>query len=114
MRHGFDSRIPLQQLTQTNNPIFYNSNMPNTKSAKKAMRSSAKKYEQNSARKWKIKNALKDFRKVLATDPANYLPSLSKVFSAFDKAVKTNLVHRNKADRKKSRLAKLVDRVLAK
>ena len=88
--------------------------MPNTSSAKKAMRSSARKYEQNTARKWKIKNALKDFRKVMATDPANYLPTLSKVFSAFDKAVKTNLVHRNKADRKKSRLAKMVDKILTK
>jgi small subunit ribosomal protein S20 len=88
--------------------------MPNTKSAKKAMRSSAKKYIQNTARKWKIKNALKDFRKVLATEPSNYLPSLSKVFSALDKAVKTNLVHKNKANRKKSRLAKLADKVLTK
>lgn len=87
--------------------------MPNTKSAKKAQRSSLRKNEINTARKWKIKNALKDLRKILVTNKDAYLPALSNTFSQLDKAAKSNLIHKNKANRKKSRLAKMVAKVLA-
>jgi small subunit ribosomal protein S20 len=87
--------------------------MPNTKAAKKALRSSTRKNEINTARKWKIKNSLKNLRKVLATEPMTYQTALSSAFSQLDKAVKSNLIHRNKADRKKSRLAKLVSKVVS-
>ena len=86
--------------------------MPNTKSAKKAMRSSLRKKEYNDARKWKIKNSLKTLRKVMTTAPAEYMSPLSDAFSQLDKAVKTGLIHKNKANRKKSRLAKMVDKTL--
>jgi small subunit ribosomal protein S20 len=86
--------------------------MPNTKSAKKAMRSSIKKNIVNTARKWKIKNSLKELRKVMITNAAQYQSSLSKVFSQLDKAVKSNLIHKNKANRKKSRLALMVAKAL--
>jgi small subunit ribosomal protein S20 len=86
--------------------------MPNTSSAKKAMRSSARKNVFNTARKWKIKNSLKELRKVVATNVSEFQPTLSKVFSQLDKAVKSNLIHKNKANRKKSRLAKMVDKAL--
>lgn len=86
--------------------------MPNTQSAKKALRSSSRKRQYNLVTKYKIKNSLKEFRKSLEIDPSNYQTTLSKAFSALDKAVKSNLIHRNKADRKKSRLALKASRIL--
>lgn len=88
--------------------------MPNTKSAKKALRVSIRKNIINTARKWKIKNSLKDLRKCLATNPSEYQTTLSSAFSNLDKAVKTGLIHRNKADRKKSRLSAMVAKILVK
>jgi ribosomal protein S20 len=79
--------------------------MPNTSSAKKALRGSLKKKGFNLITKAKIKNALKDFRKVLTTSPAEYQTTLSKAFSALDKAVKSNFIPKGRADRKKARLA---------
>lgn len=86
--------------------------MPNTKSAKKALRSSEKKREFNVIRKFKIKNSLKELRKVLTTNPGEYQTTLSKVFSSLDKAVKANYLHKNTASRKKSRMVALVRRTL--
>lgn len=86
--------------------------MPNTKSAKKALRSSLKKREYNLARKFKIKNSLKDLRKALTTNPNDYLTALSSVYSSLDKAVKGNFIPKNRADRKKSRIAKMVAKTL--
>jgi small subunit ribosomal protein S20 len=87
--------------------------MPNTKSAKKALRSSAKKREYNIVTKFKIKNALKTLRKGLKTEPTDFQDNLSKTFSAIDKAVKTNLLHRNTAARKKSRLVAMIRRTIS-
>ena len=85
--------------------------MPNTPSAKKALRASEKKREFNLIKKIKIKNSIKEFRKVLETNPNDYKVTLSKAFSAIDKAAKVNLWHKNKADRKKSRLAALAKKI---
>lgn len=87
--------------------------MPNTKSAKKALRSSIKKREYNLTTKYRIKNSLKDLRKVIVIDPTNYQTALDKAYSTLDKAVKSNFIHRNKADRKKSRLALNIAKILA-
>ncbi len=87
--------------------------MPNTKSAKKALRSSLKKREYNLTTKYRIKNSLKDLRKAIVIDPANYQTALDKAYSTLDKAVKSNFIHRNKADRKKSRLALNIAKILA-
>lgn len=87
--------------------------MPNTKSAKKALRSSLKKREFNTISKLKIRNSLKEFRKTIKLNPVEFQPTLSKAFSALDKAVKTNLIHKNTAARKKSRLSKMVVKSIA-
>jgi small subunit ribosomal protein S20 len=79
--------------------------MPNTSSAKKALRGSLKKKGFNLVTKAKIKTALKEFRKALSTSPSEYQTTLSKAFSALDKAVKTNFIPKGRADRKKARLA---------
>lgn len=88
--------------------------MPNTKSAKKALRSSSRKREFNLEKKFKIKNALKEFRRALTVDTKAAQTALSKVFSVFDKAVKTNFIHKNRASRKKSRLTKMVSKMSTK
>lgn len=86
--------------------------MPVTKSAKKAMRSSLRKRMYNLRRKLKIKNALKELRRVLKTNPQEYQASLNKVYSSLDKAVKTGLIHRRAAARKKSNSVRLVRKAL--
>ncbi len=86
--------------------------MPNTKSAKKALTASLKKRDYNLEKKSKIKNSLKELRRVLSTTPDNFQEALSKVYSTLDKAVKTKFIKKNKADRKKARMAALVKKVL--
>jgi small subunit ribosomal protein S20 len=76
--------------------------MPILSSAKKALRSSAKKAAFNRVVKSKLKTALDSVKKAPATD------TVSAAFSKIDKAVKRNLMHRNKAARLKSQVAKLV------
>lgn len=72
--------------------------MPLLKSAKKALRSSEKKRAKNEKQKAELKSAIKK------TTTQN----LSKTISLIDKAVKNNLIHRNKAARMKSKLTKKV------
>jgi len=88
--------------------------MPNTASAKKALRSSQRKRLFNLARKKKITDALKDLRRAIKTGETNLSPLIAKVYSALDKAAKSNYIHKNKASRKKSRIAKMVNKLLAK
>jgi small subunit ribosomal protein S20 len=80
--------------------------MPNTKSAERRMRNSARKNLQNSAVKSKLRRAEKEFRAAVAAgkkdEAAKLLPA---VHSAFDKAVKSGVVARATANRKKGRTA---------
>ncbi len=83
--------------------------MPITKSAKKALRGSDKKRVFNLRRKEVMKDASKDIRKMATSgDAKKAAAELSKAFQAIDKAAKTGLIKKGAADRKKSRLAKLV------
>lgn len=76
--------------------------MPIIKSAIKKLRKDKKRTQLNVAKRAHLKEVLKKARK-------NPTPSSVKTaISAFDRAVKTNLIHRNKAARIKSALAKLV------
>jgi small subunit ribosomal protein S20 len=80
--------------------------MPNTKSAERRMRNSARKNLHNRSIKSRIHTLEKNYLELLSAgkkeDAAKELRVLS---SAFDKAVKSGVVHRAIADRKKSRLA---------
>lgn len=75
--------------------------MANTKSAQKANRSSLRKRQFNLTTKIKVKNALKTFRKTVITDASSSIASLSEVFSALDKAAKTNYIPKQRVNRKK-------------
>lgn len=81
--------------------------MPNNKSAIKRMRQSKERHLRNRSRKAALATWEKKFRAKLAEGDletaAEYLRECS---SQYDKAAKTNVVHANKADRKKAQLAK--------
>jgi len=80
--------------------------MPNTKSAKKALRQNLRRRLRNLAKKRQIKSALKDYRRALQTaDFATAEEKLRLVSKALDKAAKTRTIAKNKANRLKSRLS---------
>lgn len=85
--------------------------MPNTKSAKKAVRSSLRKRQFNKYWKNKVKDSVKSLKenienKQVDADILNKeLMALQKVL---DKAAKNNVIHKNKANRLKSRYAKKI------
>lgn len=78
--------------------------MPVTKSAKKALRQSKRKKLVND-------RVLRQLRRVVKkTRTSGTLDSIKKAYSALDKAVKKNVIHKNKASRLKSRLVKLLEK----
>lgn len=75
--------------------------MPIIQSAIKKVRKDKVRTERNHKKKAVIKTLLKKARQEKSSE------NLTLIFSALDKAVKTNLIHKNKASRLKSRLAKV-------
>ncbi|MCC2630365.1 MAG: ribosomal protein small subunit ribosomal protein [Candidatus Paceibacter sp.] len=89
--------------------------MPITSSAKKALRASKKKRVFNQRRKDALVDVVKKVKKFVADKNTQEAMSLlSQAYKAIDKAAKTNLIKKNTASRKKSRLAKLVKKASAK
>ena len=83
--------------------------MPITSSAKKALRASHKKHVFNQRRKNTMTSIIKTVRNFVADkNTAEAMKHLAEAYKAIDKAAKTNLIKKNTAARKKSRLAKLV------
>lgn len=81
--------------------------MPIIKSAKKALRQSKKRQTANLVYKTKIKKTKKTIeKKILAKELDLAKQDLSKYYKIVDKATKRNILHKNKASRLKSRLAK--------
>jgi len=74
--------------------------MPLLKQARKKMRHDRKRTLQNKDKKVALKKLVKSMRKAPSAS------NLTSVFSSLDKAVKTHLIHKNKANRLKSRLSK--------
>jgi small subunit ribosomal protein S20 len=81
--------------------------MANTKSAKKAVRSSYRKKLHNLGWKKRIKTAVKNFTDLIksAATSEDLNKSLSMAQKALDKAAKKNVIHKNKANRLKAKLA---------
>ena len=85
--------------------------MPITSSAKKALRQSKRRKAQNLIKKTAYKDALKNVRTFVAQKKNDEAAKvLSALFAALDKAAKTRVIERNKADRLKSRAAQLIAR----
>ena len=88
--------------------------MPNLKSARKALRVAAHRREVNDRWRAKLRAAYKDLRlAVTAKDKAKADTAYVEVTSILDRAARRNIVHPNKASRKKSRLAKAVANITA-
>ncbi|HBT81730.1 30S ribosomal protein S20 [Candidatus Giovannonibacteria bacterium RIFCSPHIGHO2_01_FULL_48_47] len=82
--------------------------MPIIKSAKKALRQSIRRRERNLARKAALQKVLKTFSRLIKAkkldEAKSYFPNVQK---ALDKAAKQNIIKKNTAARKKSRLSKV-------
>ena len=74
--------------------------MPNIKAAEKWVRQTEKRTTRNKDVKTRLKTV---FKKAASSTDAEFAKSVE---SEFDKAAKTGTIHKNKAARKKSRLAK--------
>ena len=82
--------------------------MPITQSAKKAVRGSLRKKAFNDSRKRAMKEIIKKIEKIAKTDKKEALKMLSSAFAIIDKAAQKNVIKKNNAARKKSRLSRLV------
>jgi len=80
--------------------------MPVTKSAKKALRTAERRHEENLIQRDTYKKAVKAVRKAALTGTGSIAELFSKAQSTLDRAAKNNTIHKNKAARLKSRLAK--------
>ena len=81
--------------------------MPNTDTAKRALRKSERKQVLNLRKKRELLGVIKDYKKTIeAGDTASATSKLSNVFKKLDKAARVNLIKRGRASRLKSRLSK--------
>jgi small subunit ribosomal protein S20 len=77
--------------------------MANTKSAKKEARKSVKRTLHNKDIKTRLKSLTRNARAALeGDDVSSAQKAVSEAVSAYDKAAKSNIVHKNKARRIKS------------
>ncbi len=82
--------------------------MPVIKSAIKKLKQSLKHQSHNRATKRTVRDLVEAFKK--SPTPKAYIAAVS----ALDKAAKTNVIHKNKAARLKSRLSKRLPKIEAK
>ena len=82
--------------------------MPIIKSAKKALRQSRRRREKNLKHRAALEKVLKNFSRLVKAkkleEAKSYFPNVQQ---ALDKAAKQNLIKKNTAARKKSRLSKV-------
>ncbi|HIS88434.1 TPA: 30S ribosomal protein S20 [Candidatus Avigastranaerophilus faecigallinarum] len=90
--------------------------MANIKSAKKRILTAERNYERNVAFRSAIKTAVKKvvvLAKAKEKDQAAINTALSAAYKLCDKAVSKGILHKNTAARKKSRLTKAVNKLMA-
>ncbi|MDP2930403.1 MAG: 30S ribosomal protein S20, partial [bacterium] len=86
--------------------------MPITNSAKKALRQSQRRRKHNLVYKNKIKELEKSIKRFLASkDAAKAGEILSQLYKTLDKAAKENVIKKNTASRKKSRICRMVSKM---
>lgn len=80
--------------------------MPNTKSARKAARQSARRTSINRSRRSRLRSAVRQVEEAIAAgDRARALAAMAEAEPVIIRAAQKNVVHRNAARRKVSRLA---------
>jgi len=83
--------------------------MPITKSAKKALRQNVKRRAQNVSYTKKMKGLINEIRAlILAKKVEEAKKLLPQVYKILDKSAKENVIKKNTASRKKSRLTKAI------
>ena len=90
--------------------------MPNTKSAKKALKVSEKKRSRNRHFLALLKESVKAFEALVVSekkDSKKVTEALSLVYSRIDTLEKKNVIHKNNAARKKSAFAKIARSITA-
>lgn len=89
--------------------------MPNIKSAIKRVKTTEKRRQLNASHKSALRTAVKTFEKAAAgTQMDTAKEALVNATKKLDKATTKGLIHKNTANRKKSRLAKKLNLILAK
>lgn len=84
--------------------------MPNTKSAKKALRQSKKRNSLNTLYKKRVKIFIKKIHELVAKKQVEKAKKiLPKTYKALDKAAKAGIIKKKTANRKKSRLTKSIN-----
>ncbi len=87
-------------------------NMPIIKSAKKALRQNQRRNKRNIARKQRIKKVFKEIQKLVIEKKQKEAKALlSNFYKVLDKAVKTGLMKKNTAGRRKSRITQLINKL---
>lgn len=85
--------------------------MPITKSAKKALKQSKKRRIRNLRRFGVMRENIKQIKRLVEENKKEEaLKLLPSIYKAIDKAAKNNVIKKNTASRKKSRLTKLINR----
>ena len=83
--------------------------MPITKSAKKAVRQNERRRIRNLGQKRKLKSLLKEVKTLISQKKIEEAKKLlPQVYKFLDKAAKRNLIKKNTASRKKSRISKAI------
>jgi small subunit ribosomal protein S20 len=86
--------------------------MPITKSAKKALRQSKRRKKENLTWKMKIKNLQQEIKNLVEEKKIDKARELLPTFyKTIDKAAKSNIIKKNTAARKKSRMTSFVSKV---
>lgn len=84
--------------------------MPVTDSSAKALRRDKKRTKVNRRRKDQMKEAIKKVEQLIEDEEVEKaMDAFGEAQKAIDKAAKDKVIHANKAARKKSQLAKLID-----
>lgn len=84
--------------------------MPNIKSAKKRVKVQAKKAANNKAENTALKTAIKKANAAIESNAADKEEVVNAAVRKIDRAAAKNLIHKNTAARKKSSLAKKINK----
>jgi len=96
------------------NAVLERITLANTQQAKKRVRQAAKHRAHNASRRSMMRTFIKKTLKAIdAGDQVTAKALLSKTSSVLDKSAKTGLIHKNKADRHKSRLSQKINAMAA-
>lgn len=83
--------------------------MPNIKSAIKRVRITESKTLKNSIRKSVLKSNVKKCKEAIANNDSNAANALKIAIKSLDKSAAKNIIHKNTAARRKSKLAKALN-----